>query len=178
MNDITIQCEPVKDAPLPDPPKEKPKKPTFVPPPSIPTQEAVNGIRFDFNNGLRVQFPEHGEYRCVFRDLDTGCLLYSMDVKPGCTVESVKKYYVRFSLVIYCSYALDEPIFQHDFDLTGRDVLIQIPEGALGDAIAWFSCVERFQQRHNCKLVCSMEPRIAEIFRKQYPGITLVTSTP
>ena len=63
MNDITIQCEPVKDAPLPDPPKEKPKKPTFVPPPSIPTQEAVNGIRFDFNNGLRVQFPEHGEYR-------------------------------------------------------------------------------------------------------------------
>ena len=175
MNDITIQCEPVKDAPLPDPPKEKPKKPTFVPPPSIPTQEAVNGIRFDFNNGLRVQFPEHGEYRCVFRDLDTGCLLYSMDVKPGCTVESVKKYYVRFSLEIYRSYALDEPIFQHDFDLTGRDVLIQIPEGALGDAIAWFSCVERFQQRHNCKLVCSMEPRIAEIFRKQYPGITLVT---
>ena len=55
MNDITIQCEPVKDAPLPDPPKEKPKKPTFVPPPSIPTQEAVNGIRFDFNNGGGIQ---------------------------------------------------------------------------------------------------------------------------
>lgn len=175
MNDITIQCEPVKDTPLPETPQEKPKKPTFVPPPVIPTQEAVNGIRFDFNNGLRVLFQERGEYRCVFRDLDTGCLLYSMDVKPGCTVESVKKYYVRFSLEIYRSYALDEPIFQHYFDLTGRDVLIQIPEGALGDAIAWFSCVERFQKLHNCKLFCSMEPRIAEIFRKQYPDITLVT---
>ena len=72
MNDITIQCEPVKDTPLPETPQEKPKKPTFVPPPVIPTQEAVNDIRFDFNNGLRVQFPERGEYRCVFRDLDTG----------------------------------------------------------------------------------------------------------
>lgn len=173
-NDITIQCDPVKDTPLPDTSTEKPKKPTFVPPPVCPTQEAVNGIRFDFNNGLRVQFPEYGEYRCVFRDLDTECLLYSMDVQPGCVVESVKKYFIRFSLEVYRKYALEKPIFRHDFDLTGKDVLVQIPEGALGDAIAWFSYVERFQKKHNCHLTCTMEPRIAEIFRAQYPDITFI----
>lgn len=174
MTDFTIQCEPPKDTPLPETSNEKPGKPTFASPPAIPTQEAVNGIRFDFNNGLRVQFPEHGEYRCVFRDVDTDCLLYSMDVPPGCMVESVRKYFIRFSLEIYRKYALEEPVFRHDFDLNGRDVLIQIPEGALGDSIAWFSFVERFQKKHNCRLFCMMEPRIAGIFRRQYPDITFI----
>ncbi|MFA7197482.1 MAG: hypothetical protein WC092_08170, partial [Anaerovoracaceae bacterium] len=134
------------------------KEPTFVLPPTEPTLEAVDGIRFDFNNGLRIKFPDKGEYRCVFKDLDTDCLLYSMDVNPGCTVESVKKFYIRFQLEIYRKDDLKEPVFRHDLDLAGKEVLIQLPVGALGDTIAWFSFVERFQKKHGCKLFCSMEP--------------------
>lgn len=176
MNDnITIQCEPVKDMPLPAASAEKRKKPAFAMPPPEPTQEAAEGVRFDFNHGLRVKFPDKGEYRCVFRDLDTDCLLYSMDVQPGCVVESVKKYFIRFSLEIYRKGELEKPVFRHDLDLSGKDVLIQIPEGALGDTIAWFSYVERFQKRHNCRIFCSMETRIAEIFRNQYPAVSFIT---
>jgi autotransporter strand-loop-strand O-heptosyltransferase len=173
MSDFSIKCEPVADTPLPvqsGPPKE----PTFILPPETPTLEAVEGIRFDFNNGLRIKFPNKGEYRCVFKDLDTDCLLYSMDVKPGCTVESVKKFYIRFRLEIYRKCELEKPIFTHDLDLSGKEVLIQLPVGALGDTIAWFSFVERFQQRHGCKLFCSMEPRLAEIFKAQYPDISFI----
>lgn len=173
MSDFSIKCEPVADNPLPvqsGPPKE----PTFVLPPETPTLEAVDAIRFDFNNGLRIKFPDKDEYRCVFKDLDTDCLLYSMDVKPGCTVESVKKFYIRFRLEIYRNDGLKEPIFSHDLDLSGKEVLIQLPVGALGDTIAWFSFVERFQQKHGCKLFCSMEPRLAEIFKAQYPGISFI----
>ena len=87
MNDnITIQCEPVKDMPLPAASADERKKPAFAVPPPEPTQIAAEGVRFDFNHGLRVKFPDKGEYRCVFRDLDTDCLLYSMDVQPGCAV--------------------------------------------------------------------------------------------
>ncbi len=174
MSDFSIKCEPVADTPLPvqsGPPKE----PTFVLPPAEPTLEAVDGIRFDFNNGLRIKFPNKGEYRCVFKDLDTDCLLYSMDVKPGCTVESVKKFYIRFRLEIYRKGELGKPIFTHDLDLSGKEVLIQLPVGALGDTIAWFSFVERFQKKHRCKLFCSMEPRLAEIFKAQYPDIEFCT---
>ncbi len=173
MSDFSIKCEPVADNPLPvqsGPPKE----PTFVLPPETPTLDAVDGIRFDFNNGLRIKFPDKGEYRCVFKDLDTDCLLYSMDVKPGCTVESVKKFNIRFRLEIYRKGELEKPIFTHDLDLSGKDVLIQLPVGALGDTIAWFSFVERFQQKHGCKLFCSMEPRLAEIFKAQYPDISFI----
>src|SRR5574344_3074008 len=164
MSDFSIKCEPVADTLLPvqsGPPKE----PTFVLPPETPTLEAVDGIRFDFNNGLRIKFPDKGEHRCVFKDLDTDCLLYSMDVKPGCTVESVKKFYIRFRLEIYRKCELEKPIFTHDIDLTGKEVLIQLPIGALGDTIAWFSFVERFQRQHGCKLFCSMSNEIAELFR-------------
>ena len=180
MSDFSIKCEPVADTPLPARPaggpvqSGPPKEPTFVLPPETPTQEAVDGIRFDFNNGLRIKFPNKGEYRCVFKDLDTDCLLYSMDVKPGCTVESVKKFYIRFRLEIYRKGELGKPIFTHDLDLSGKEVLIQLPIGALGDTIAWFSFVERFQKKHGCKLFCSMEPRLAEIFKAQYPDISFI----
>lgn len=175
MTDFSIKCAPVADIPLPEKKTPQTPEPTFAFPPKMPVLEAAEGVRFDFNNGLRVRFPETGEYRCVFRDLDTDCLLYSMDVNPGCTVESVKKFFMRFSLEIFRKDDLKEPIFRHDLDLAGKDVLIQLPVGALGDTIAWFSFVERFRQKHNCNLFCSMAPNIAKLLRAQYPDIHFIT---
>ena len=42
----------------------------------------------------------------------------------------------------------------HDFDATDKDVVVRFPVHTLGDTIAWFSYVERFQQKLNCKLTC------------------------
>ena len=152
------------------------RKAAYAPPPETPTQEAVGGIRFDFNFGLRVAFPKDGDgYRLLFRDLDSGIVLYCMDAEPGTTVASVKRYFTRFGLEIYRRDDLQTPVFTHDLDLTNRDVLVQIPQGALGDAIAWFSYVERFGLKHKCRLSAAMQPEIAEIFRGQYPGISFVT---
>jgi len=143
--------------------------------PDIPTQEAVEGIRFDFNDGIRVLFP-HGEkrYRCVFSDLDTGCVLYSMDMEPGALVTSVKKYFIRFMLEIYEKDG-KEPIFTHKFCAKDKEVMVQLPVGTIGDSIGWFSYVERFQKKHGCKLICVMTPWIADIFKDQYPDLTFIT---
>lgn len=150
--------------------------PAFAPPPAEPVLTAVNGITFDFNDGLRVRFPEHGgSCRCVFRDLDTGCLLFSMDMTPGSGVASVKKFFLRFGLEIYRTDDLSNPIFSHDLNLSSKEVLIQLPDGAIGDTIAWFSYVERFQKKHDCRLKVSMPPRMSELFRECYPEITFIT---
>lgn len=152
------------------------KQPSFAPPPEIPTQEAVDGILFDFNCGLRVSFPKDGgQHRLLFRDLDSGIVLYCMDAEPGSTVVSVKRYFVRFGIEIYRKEDLDHPAFTHELNLEDRDVLIQIPQGALGDAIAWFSYVERFAFIHKCRVYVSMAAEIADIFREEYPGIGFVT---
>jgi autotransporter strand-loop-strand O-heptosyltransferase len=147
--------------------------PIFAPAPPIATQEAVENIRFDFNNGLRVSFPAGEQrYRCVFFDADTDVLLYSMEVPAGSCITSVKKYFVRFCLEIYKD---EEKIFTHLLDLKDKDVLLQFPVGAIGDTIAWFSFVPEFQRRHGCKLAVSMDSRIADLFRAQYPEIRFIT---
>ena len=176
MKDFTIQCDPPEQFELTASPVQTlPQEAVFAPPPEEPTQDAPEGIRFDFNDGLRVRFPETGAYRCVFRDLDRGNLLYCMDMKPNCGVSSVKKFFIRFGLEIFRCDDLTRPIFRHDLDLTDRDVLIQFPVGAIGDTIAWFSYVEQFRCKHSCRLKVSMDPRLAALFRVQYPEITFIT---
>ena len=172
MNDITITCDSVSETSTPPVLNQDV---AFAAPPIIPTQEAAEDIRFDFNNGLRVLFPAKGEYRCVFTDLDTGNLMYSMDIQPSCMVESIKKFYLRFGLEIYHRTDLNKPIFKHEMDLAGKEVLIQLPKGALGDTIAWFSYMERFQKKHKCKLYCTMAEELTELFKAQYPDVTFIT---
>ncbi len=59
--------------------------------PQIPTMDAVDGIKFDFNEGIRILFPHNGkEYHVTFSDINTGIILYSADTVPGAYVTSVK----------------------------------------------------------------------------------------
>ena len=159
----------------PKPEASKPKqKPIYGELPTTPVLDAVEGIKFDFNHGIRVLFPRNGKsYRIVFSDLDTGIILYAADTVPGAFVTSVKKFYIRFRLQIYNVGGV-EPIFSHDYDAAGKDVMIQLPVSTIGDSIGWFSYVERFQQKHKCKLICVMQPWIASLVKDQYPEITFI----
>ena len=66
-------------------------------PPAAPTQETdVPGLRFDFNNGLRVSVPE-GDYRVRFIDRDSHLTVY--DAKASNVMAtSTKRYFVNFRL--------------------------------------------------------------------------------
>ena len=142
--------------------------------PQIPTLDAIEGIKFDFNDGIRILFPQNQkEYHVTFSDIDTGIILFSQDTVPGAYVTSVKKFYIRFRLVIH-EKGGREPIFTHDFDAKDKEVMIQLPVGTIGDSIGWFSYVERFQKKHQCKVICVMAPWIAEIVKKQYPEIIFI----
>lgn len=162
----------------------------------IPTQEAPEGITYDFNDGLRVRFPETGgPWHIIFRDIDTGVVLYSQTVGPNTYVTSVKKFYVRFRLEIYHKQDMDnfneavksnpylatdkdsqpKPFFQHDYDATGKVVMIQLPVSTIGDTMGWFPYVEKFRQKHKCHILAVMQPFLSELFRKQYPEITFIS---
>ena len=71
---------------------QQPKQPSiYGEVPQIPTMDAVEGIKFDFNEGIRILFPHNGkEYHVTFTDIDTGIILYSADTVPGAYVTSVK----------------------------------------------------------------------------------------
>lgn len=175
QNDISVTARP--PVPIPETPaKETPKQPSIYGEiPQIPTQDAVEGIKFDFNDGIRILFPHNGkEYHVTFTDIDTGIVLFSQDTVPGAYVTSVKKFYIRFRLIIHRKGG-KEPLFTHDFNAEGREVMIQLPVGTIGDSIGWFSYVERFQKKHRCRTVCVMTPWIADVVRGQYPEITFIS---
>jgi len=156
--------------------KKTPPKPQLIygAIPQIPVLEAVEGIRFDFNDGIRILLPKNGRaYRVKFSDLDTGLVLYQAEPDPGSYITSIKKFYIRFRLEIFRKGGT-EAIFTHDYDAKDREVMIQLPVGTIGDSIGWFSYVERFQKKHGCKLICVMMPWIAALVKDQYPEITFV----
>ena len=145
-----------------------------------PTQVGPEGIRFDFNQGCRVALPQRsaGAWRVRLRDLDTGNILFESE-NQGAFVNSTKRWFVRFRVEVW---SLDEgvaeprPVFTHDYDPSGRDILIQFPVGTLGDTLAWFPYAARFAERHaGCRVTCALSGLIIPLLRDAYPNLRLLT---
>jgi autotransporter strand-loop-strand O-heptosyltransferase len=146
-------------------------KPAYPPPADIPTQEGPKGLRFDFNSGCRVMFPESEHpWRVELRDVDTGNILFASELKGG-RVNSSKRYFVRFRLEVWQQ---EEKLISHDYSAAGREVLIQFPVGTLGDTVGWFPYAVKFKEQHRGRLTCGMAERLIPLFRDAYPDITFL----
>ena len=102
-SDLTIGINTTPAAQPAPAPAPAPKQPSiYGEVPQIPVLDAVEGIKFDFNEGIRILFPHNGkEYHVTFTDIDTGVILDSADTVPGAYVTSVKKFFIRFRLIIH-----------------------------------------------------------------------------
>jgi autotransporter strand-loop-strand O-heptosyltransferase len=138
----------------------------------MPTQEGPKGLRFDFNYGCRVALPD-GEHPWAVRlsDIDTGNTIYQTELKNG-AVSSSKRYFVRFRLEVAQQRKI---VFTHDYSARGRDVLIQIPVGTLGDPLGWFPYAVKFKDEHGCRLTCAMGEPLISLMRDTHPDITFLT---
>ena len=147
-------------------------KRAYPAPAEVPTQQAVGGLRFDFNDGCRVVLPESDRaWRLRLSDLDTGNVLYETELKAG-RVNSSKRYFVRFRVEVWQD---GEIALSHDYSAADRDVLIQLPVGTLGDPMGWFPYAVKFQERHGCRLTCAMSEKLIPLFRDAYPDITFLS---
>jgi autotransporter strand-loop-strand O-heptosyltransferase len=146
-----------------------PAKAAYPPPAEQPTQQGPQGILFDFNQGCRVILPK-GDWHICLRDLDTGNILFKSE-NTGAFVTSAKRYFVRFRIKVWDR---GKHVLCHDYDATGRDVLVQFPVGTLGDTMGWLPYAVKFQQRHRCRLTCAMSALIIPLYRDAYPDITFV----
>lgn len=154
-------------------------KPAYPPAAAVPTQTGPDGIRFDFNQGARVSLPprETGTWKVRLRDLDSGNILFESENK-GAYINSAKRWYVRFKVEIWAQTEEAEPVevLAHDFDLAGKDVLIQFPVGTLGDILAWFPYAVRFAERHpTARVTCALSGLIIPLLADAYPNLRLLT---
>ncbi len=161
-------------------PAKPSEKSAYPAPASRPTQSGPAGIFYDFNEGCRVQLPirETGVWRVRLRDLDTGNILFESENKGG-LIRSSKRWFVRFGIEVWSKddeSAEPNLVFEHHYDATGRDILILIPAGTLGDAIAWLSYATRFPDCHpGVRVTIVLSKPIADLFRRSYPDIRFVT---
>ena len=170
--------DPTAPGPPPAQEAEAAKKPPYPPAAARPVLEGPKGIRFDFNYGARVVVPPRteGKWRVRLRDLDTGNILFQSETQ-GAFISSSKRYYVRIGIEVW---ELDgdghaTEVLSHDYDAHGRDVLIQLPIGTLGDTLGWFPYAVRWAEEHGANLTCAMSGLIIPLLRDAYPAVTFVT---
>lgn len=146
--------------------------------------DAVEGIKYDFNEGLRVKFPkESGPWRIIFKDSASDVILFNQDVEPEMIASSVKKFYVPFSFQIYHAEDFKNikegtkltPLFEHTYNAKGNIVMIQLPVPTMGDTLGWFPYVEKFRVKHKCHVIAVLDEKFIPILKDQYPEITFIT---
>lgn len=142
-------------------------------PASVPAIEAAQGIRYDFNEGIRVAVPrrEDGHWRIRLSDIDTGNALYDTTFAGG-MVSSTKKWFFRGRIEVFDG---ETAVLDHSYDARDRNVLIRFHIGTLGDILAWFPYAAEFAARHQCKLTCCMSEHLIPLFRDAYPHIRFIT---
>jgi len=149
---------------------------SFCYPDYPPCHTGDMGILYDFNVGVRVQVPDNGyKYRVVIADRDSGVCLHDNVVAPGMCISCRKKFFINYGIKVFDEDSHKE-VWSHDFDARDKEVLLQLPyAGAVGDSIAWFSYIERFQQKTGCRAHVTMPPHMRALVEKQYPDITFNT---
>jgi autotransporter strand-loop-strand O-heptosyltransferase len=158
-------------APPPAAPPVAAEKGPYPPPAAVPTHEAPQGIRFDFNLGARVALPPGNPWRVRLRDLDTGNILFESSAGAG-FINSSKRYYLRLRIEIFDG---ETPLFTHDYNARDKRVLIQFPVGTLGDIMGWFPYAVKFLEKHGCQLSCAMSKLLIPLFQDAYPNIEFLT---
>ena len=146
------------------------QKPPFINAPDLPTQVHPSGVRFDFNDGCRINLPE-GNWRARISDIDTGNILFESQLASGWMYSS-KKYYVRFRIEVWDN---DKSVLVHEYSAKDQKVLVQLPNGTLGDIVGWLPYAIKFQRKHQCKLTCAMSALIIPLFKDAYPEVEFIT---
>ena len=231
----------------------------YGPVPQVPILDAIEGIKFDYNDGLRVFIPDvpagqpKKKYHVQILEHTMGVVVHNGLLESGNYITTIQKFYTEFDLYIVapentdkdnayfeqiatnqfptiteeadkiilkenlkqiysyaripdvtkdvventfftnhpdiegglklqyhnaiqgiCDYTNETYKFYHRFDPKGKELMVQLPVGTIGDSVGWFAYIERFQKKTGGKIICVMNPVISVLFKKQYPEITFI----
>ena len=129
----------------------------------------IDGLRLDFNFGLRLDVPE-GNFRVRISDFDSGQIFFDKNFSGG-RLLSVENYFIRWHVEIFLD---DRKIFSHTFNPEGQAVAVMFITDALGDMLALLPYVEEFRKIHRCEVRLLLEENLRELVSKLYPEIKLI----
>jgi autotransporter strand-loop-strand O-heptosyltransferase len=130
-------------------------------------------ITFHFVEGpfIEIKDAEGQEFFVEFIDGDTGKLEYSTNVGNNtwsrCSIKYFKNWIIRATEIN------SKKVYEHNFDLKGKNALISLGSSSLGDTLAWFPHIEEFAKKHECKVYVSTFKN--SLFENNYPDINFVS---
>lgn len=106
-------------------------------------------ISYNFLNGSFVEIKgfKNKKNSIEFIDQDSGESIYETVIDNNCWARPNIEYYKNWKIKVN-----DKEI---NLDLTGKKVFIAMDSKCLGDTICWMPVVEKFQEKHNCEVICS-----------------------
>lgn len=131
-------------------------------------------MNINFNDGPFFEILETADpekvYQVEFINKDNNRTETTQVIRSNMWARADIRYFVNWKIRVT---GIDNPYFyEHDFDCTGKRVLICIESKALGDMMAWTDYAEQFRVAHNCHVICTTY--LNDLFRDQYPEIEFV----
>ena len=141
----------------------------------VPYYVGNHGIRYDFAYGYRIMTPAgDGDYQVRIYDLDSGMPLEQYELNGGQLLVGNRKFFVRYRIEVWQAEKL---IFEHNYDCRGKRVYIVIPDGGLGDNLAWLPYAEKFRLENHSEVTCVIGEWMIRLVGDLYPGLKFVPNT-
>ena len=128
-------------------------------------------FKVDFNDGPCVEITgDAPSHKILMRDGNE--ILHDTTIAGRHWTRAHRKYYTNWRLEAYQN--SERLVFEHKFDLTNKNVRINIDSKSLGDTLAWLPQIQRFAQTHpHCSVFVSQF--WSDLFdRSAYPGLTFI----
>lgn len=140
----------------------------------IPISEVIKtglqGVKLDFNFGLRLEIPA-GNWRVRISDFDSGIIFFDRNISDVRLI-SVEKHYIHWHVEIFLD---DEKVFNHTFDSAGQSILIYFPRIGIGDVFSMLPYIEEFRRRNKCYISVIMDINLRGIVSYLYPQFKQLT---
>ena len=133
----------------------------------------IEGFKFDFNSGLRLDIPV-GNFHVTIFDSSSNLIAFDKDVSDVVLV-SLEKFFVRWEFILYQN---GKEVFTHQFNAENKFVHLAFPPSGMGDRFVLFPYAESFRQKWNCKMSATIEPYLQEILKLYFPEIKCLPTPP
>ena len=128
--------------------------------------EGLEGVRLDFNCGLRLQIPV-GNWHVKICAGSGGVVCFDEDVSNILLI-SAEKFFVPWEITLSLN---GDFVFFHRFSAEGQRVCFHYHGGGMGDHIALFPYMEAFRRIHKCQAFCFVPPYLRDLIQSYYPEI-------
>ena len=136
---------------------------------SITGETGIDGLRLDFNSGLRLRVPQ-GDWH--IRITGNGTVFFDDDA-TGCILISLPKFFIPWQVEAYLA---GELVFAHTFDPTGQEVFCKIEGCVLGDTVMLLPYIKAFGEKYGCRIILSIGDMFHDIIKTYYPEFTITDS--